>query len=118
MSRAGTARFRSRCHESGVRDAFSWRIVMPRLILIGAASLAALAFAACGEKTDVATNELPAAPDSPAMPAAADHDAAVRAAQDFVNAAGQAGMVEVQTSEIALKKTKNADVKKFAQMMI
>jgi len=90
---------------------------MPRLMLISAASLAALAFAACGEKTDVATNAT-SAPESTATPAAADHEAAVRASQDFVNAAGQAGMVEIQTSEIALKKTKNADLKKFAQMMI
>lgn len=94
---------------------------MPRLMLISVASLAALAFAACGEnKTDLAGAPAPAAtPDSTAAPAStADNEAKVRAAQDFVNEAGQAGLVEIKTSEIALQKSKNAEVKKFAQMMI
>lgn len=95
---------------------------MPRLMLLGAASLAALALAACGENnTDVAANTTPTmtTPDSTAAPAStADHEAMVRKAQDFVNEAGQAGLVEIKTSEIALKKTKNAEIKKFAQMML
>ncbi len=98
---------------------------MSRLTLIGAASLAALALAACGDNrtNDLAANDATApettpASDSTAAPATADADAAIRKAQDFVNAAGQANLVEIRTSEMALQKSKNADIKAFAQKMI
>jgi putative membrane protein len=42
----------------------------------------------------------------------------IRKAQDFVTAAGQAGIVEIRTSRMALEKSSNPDVKAFAQMMI
>jgi len=90
---------------------------MSRLPLIGAASLLALALAACGEKTDLVTTT-PAETATPAQPATADADAAIRKGQEFVNNAGQAGLVEIRTSEMALEKTKNAAVKAFAQKMI
>jgi putative membrane protein len=51
-----------------------------------------------------------------ASPASAEN--AAREAQDFVNAAGQASLVEIRTSEMALEKSSSADVKAFAQMMI
>jgi putative membrane protein len=96
---------------------------MSRLILFSAASLAALALAACGEKpNDLATTTTDTTATAPADPAAApataDADAAIRKAQDFVNAAGQAGLVEIRTSEMALEKSKSTAVKAFAQKMI
>ncbi|MDP3738632.1 MAG: DUF4142 domain-containing protein [Hyphomonadaceae bacterium] len=92
---------------------------MSRIMLIGAASLAALAFAACGEKTDLAT-DMSTTPIETATvdTAAADPEASVRDAQDFVNAIGQASLVEIRTSEMALEKGKNASLKTFAQKMI
>lgn len=92
---------------------------MSRLPLIGAASLLALALAACGEKTDLATDTTATPTDTAAVaPAATDAEANIRKAQEFVNNAGQAGLVEIRTSEMALEKTKNAAVKAFAQKMI
>jgi putative membrane protein len=98
---------------------------MSRFTLISAASLAALALAACGDNpnNDLAANDTTVtAPETPTDPAAApttaDADASIREAQDFVNAAGQASLAEIRTSEMALQKSKNADVKAFAQKMI
>ena len=85
---------------------------MSRLTLLAAAGFAALALAACGEKTDVATTAEPTATATP------NAEASARKAQDFVNAAGQAGLVEIRTSEMALEKGKNAELKTFAQKMI
>lgn len=90
---------------------------MPRLYLIGAASIAALALAACGEKTDLADTTTPAE-TATVDTASADAEAAIREGQEFVNAAGQAGIVEIRTSEMALEKSKNADVKTMAQKII
>jgi putative membrane protein len=89
-------------------------------MLIGAASLAALAFAACGDTTndDLATTTTPDATTIDPALSATNPDTAVREGQEFVNAAGQAGLVEIRTSEMALAKSSNADVKAFAQMMI
>lgn len=39
-------------------------------------------------------------------------------AQEFVNKAASGGMFEVQSSELALERTQNADVQSFAEMMI
>ena len=90
---------------------------MPRLMLLSAASLAALAFAACGDNSNLATTTTPA--DTTTVDTAtADAEASVREAQDFVNNSAQASLVEIRTSEMALQKSKNADVKAFAQMMI
>ena len=94
---------------------------MSRFTLISAASLAALALAACGDNpNELATTTTPdATTTDPAVgPATADADASIRRSQDFVNAAGQAGLVEIRTSEMALQKSKSADVKAFAQKMI
>jgi putative membrane protein len=89
---------------------------MSRFALFAAASFAALALAACGDKTgdELAANETPTAE----APAPADAEAATREAQEFINAAGQASLVEIRTSEMALEKAKNADLKSFAQKMI
>jgi putative membrane protein len=91
---------------------------MPRLFLFGAASLAALAFAACGDNTPDTAETTATPTETTTDTAAVDTEAAVREGQEFVNNAGQAGMVEIRTSEMALEKSKNADVKAFAQKMI
>jgi putative membrane protein len=89
---------------------------MSRLTLLAAAGFAALALAACGDKTDdlTASTTEPTTTDT-ATPSA---EASARKGQDFINAAGQAGLVEIRTSEMALQKAKNADLKTFAQKMI
>lgn len=87
-----------------------------RFVLMSAASLAALSLVACGDNMS-ANAELTVPPtETAANPAAAE--SAARAAQDFVNAAGQASLVEIRTSEMALEKSMSPDVKAFAQMMI
>ncbi len=89
---------------------------MPRILMMSAASVAALALVACGDNMS-ANAELTAPPtETAANPAAAE--SAARAAQDFVSAAGQASLVEIRTSEMALEKSTSPDVKAFAQMMI
>jgi lipid-binding SYLF domain-containing protein/predicted outer membrane protein len=44
--------------------------------------------------------------------------AAAKADQDFVKAAAQSGMAEVEASKLALKKSQDADVRNFAQRMV
>ena len=39
-------------------------------------------------------------------------------AQDFVNQAASGGLFEVQSSELALQRSQNADVQQFANQMI
>jgi putative membrane protein len=53
-------------------------------------------------------------------PASADQiqPGAVTAPQDFANKAGPAGMFEIQSSQLALTASQNADIKAFAQKMI
>lgn len=89
---------------------------MSRFMLFGAASLAALTLAACGD--NMSSNVLTTPTTDIASVAPASTDNAAREAQDFVNAAGQASLVEIRTSEMALEKSSSADVKAFAQMMI
>jgi putative membrane protein len=90
---------------------------MSRFILLSAASLAALSLVACGDNmSSDAALLTPAAQTASLDPAAAEN--AAREAQDFVNAAGQASLVEIRTSELALEKSTSADVKAFAQMLI
>lgn len=95
---------------------------MSRIMLVSAASLAALALVACGDNSNelAADTAAPATDPAPTQPAsvAADAETSIRKAQDFLNAAGQAGIFEIRTSEIALEKSKSADVKAFAQKMI
>ncbi len=89
---------------------------MARILLMTAASMAALAVVACGDNMS-ANAELTSPPtETAADPAAAE--TAVREARDFVSAAGQASLVEIRTSEMALEKSTSPDVKAFAQMMI
>lgn len=85
---------------------------MPRFVLMSAASMAAVALVACGD--NMSAN---AALTSPPTETAAAESVA-REAQDFVNAAGQASLVEIRTSEMALEKATGPDVKAFAQTLI
>lgn len=89
---------------------------MRRFVLMSAASMAALGLVACGDNMS-ANTELTSPPtETAADPAAAE--TAAREAQDFVSAAGQASLVKIRTSEMALEKSTSPDVKAFAQMMI
>jgi len=88
---------------------------MSRISLLAAAGFAALALAACGEKPGLTTATTEPTTIDSATPNA---EASARKGQDFINAAGQAGLVEIRTSEMALEKGKNADLKTFAQKMI
>lgn len=91
-------------------------------LIIGVAAAALFSLGACGEKTDTAmtdtTTPAPGTVDPATAPAPADIDAQVREAQDFVNAAGQANLVEIRTAEMALERGSNAEVKAFAQKLI
>jgi putative membrane protein len=88
---------------------------MSRLTLLAAAGLAAISLAACGQNDELATTTTTTETTTTET---ADAEAAIREAQDFVNAAGQAGLVEIRTSEMALEKAKNGDLKTFAQKLI
>ncbi|MDZ4760500.1 MAG: DUF4142 domain-containing protein [Alphaproteobacteria bacterium] len=86
-----------------------------RSFLILTASLAALA--ACDRpKADIDPSAPMDATDVPAS--VAELDGQVEEAQDFVTSAAQAGLVEIRTSEMAVERAANADVKAFAQQMI
>jgi putative membrane protein len=95
----------------------------PTLLLAGVA-IAALSIAACHHGTDNAnapsavTNEEANATPS-ANPASTDLSATdVTKAPNFVTLAAASDMFEIQSSKIALQRSTNPDVKKFAQMMI
>ena len=98
-------------------------------LIIGVAT-AALFTAACGNETSLvedrtlATDRTDMAMNDPAYPDAmlgalpqAEQDAA-RSAQDFVNAAGQATLVEIRTAEMALERAYDPEVKAFAQKIV
>ncbi|MEO8811848.1 MAG: DUF4142 domain-containing protein [Caulobacteraceae bacterium] len=86
---------------------------MTRSILIAGAAVAALAVSACGRHADQTAATAPAA-DQTVAPAAP----AVMTAADFVTAAAATDMFEITEAKMALKRSANADVKKFANMMI
>jgi len=76
------------------------------------ATAAALSLAACNQP---AGNT--AAPDASST-ATAPAPSASAAVQDYAAKAAASDMLEIQTSEAALKRSSNADVKAFAQMMV
>ncbi len=92
-----------------------------RFALAQYASLAAslVILAACDAKSGGGKID-PSAPVAEAdLPASvAELDVQIKEAQDFVTAAGQATLVELRTSEMAIERAANADVKAFAQSMI
>jgi putative membrane protein len=94
---------------------------MSRSHLVAAVSMAALLGAgACSKPATTAATDAAAdaATTVAATAPATDTEANIKQAQDFVNAAGQAGLAEIETSKLALAHSTNPDVKAFAQMMI
>lgn len=95
---------------------------MTRKLLIVGAAFAALSLAACGQKTDETKGaatpaEQAATPD--ANPAATVPTPADEAkAPDFSAKAAAGDTFEIESAKIALKRSTNPDVKKFAQAMI
>ena len=96
---------------------------MKRYILL---ATAALALAACQKKADTTATAASDASAGAASSAASDATAAASApaaanapaAPDFVTMAAASDMYEIQAAKIAQKRSKNADVKAFAQMMV
>jgi putative membrane protein len=91
-----------------------------KLIIVGAA-MAALSLAACGDKTETKGAATPAeqaaTPDAnPAatVPTAADETAA----PDFIMKAAVSDMFEIEAGKLAAQRSTNAEVKKFANMMV
>lgn len=105
-----------------------------RLLVTSTALSAALALAACGEKHEVvedgpveAASAQSGVGSNPVSNAAQDAASGVvgaasaataRTADLYVPAAAVADMYEIESSKLALQTSKNADVKKFAQMLI
>lgn len=83
------------------------------VLLVGAAALA-LTLAACGKKSDEAAMGAPDANPAATIPTPANE----AAAPDFVNKAATGDMFEIESSRIALERSRNAEVKAFAQMMV
>lgn len=82
-----------------------------------AASAAAAADSAAAAANSAAAAATSSAVDASASSAQASASAAA-ATPDFVNAAAATDMFEIQAAKIAEKRSKNADVKAFAAMMI
>ncbi|MES2034302.1 MAG: DUF4142 domain-containing protein [Pseudomonadota bacterium] len=88
---------------------------MNRTFLLAGAAALALTLAACGKPAE--TTDVAAAPDAnptATVPTPADESAA----PDFVAKAATSDLFEIASSKVALERTKNAEVKAFAQMMI
>lgn len=92
---------------------------MPRHLLIAGAAIAALSLAACGQAADdnataPAESVTPDANPAATLPTPADE----ASAPDFVRLAAESDMFEIQSSQMAVERAQNAEVKEFAQMMI
>jgi putative membrane protein len=93
------------------------------LLVVGAA---ALALAACQKQaasttaSDAAASSTAAAPDAAAQSSATSAPAAppAPAAADFVAMAAASDKYEIQAAKLAEKRSKNADIKAFAKMMV
>ena len=94
---------------------------MSRPLLIAGAALAALSVAACNKppKTEGAATPAEQAATPDANPAATVPTPSNEAkAPDFVAKAAASDMFEIEAAKLAQKRSANADVKKFAAMMI
>ena len=87
------------------------RTLARALMVVSATAL----IAACGQKADE-TNvaQQPDANPTATIPTPADE----AAAPDFVTKAAMSDMYEVEAAKVALARSQNAEVKKFAQMMV
>jgi putative membrane protein len=96
---------------------------MNRYLLIASTALLLVACNKTGADSTSAASGAPAAasttPDAVALAGSPpDADPAARPAPAFVAEAGVADMYEIQAGQIALKKSKNNDVKGFAKMTV
>jgi putative membrane protein len=94
---------------------------MSRPLLIAGAALAALSLAACNKpkETEGAATPAEQAATPDANPAATiPTPSNEAAAPDFVAKAAASDMFEIQAAKLAQTRSNNADVKKFAAMMI
>jgi putative membrane protein len=103
-------------------DKFSRHSRLPAAAIL----VASLGLAACGDRQPTTTTTTaptatppantaapaPAAPATPMTPAIAAAD------RDFVTMAASSSMMEVEASKMALEKSKNEEVRKFAQRMV
>lgn len=89
---------------------------MTRILLLAGAAALSLSLAACNKTPEEKTTEAVAPDANPAatVPTPADESAA----PDFVAKAAVSDMFEVEAGKLALQRSKNAEVKAFAQMMI
>lgn len=92
---------------------------MTRHLLIAGAAIAALSLAACGQPADQsatapAESVVPDANPAATIPTPADETAA----PDFVRLAAQSDMLEIQSSQLAVERAQDSEVKSFAQMMV
>ncbi|MCI3179622.1 DUF305 domain-containing protein [Caulobacter sp. CCUG 60055] len=96
---------------------------MKHAVLIAGVGVLALSLAACGKKAETSNPADGGAPQAAQQPDA--NPAATiptpsneAAAPDFVAKAAAGDLYEIQASKIALTRANNAEVKKFARMMI
>lgn len=87
------------------------RTLARALMVVSAAAL----ITACGQKAeDTGVAQQPDANPTATVPTPANE----AAAPDYVMKAAMADMLEVESSKVALARSTNAEVKKFAQMMV
>jgi len=91
-----------------------------RLILTTLTTAAALSLAACGNAEEA--GQTGTTGDTAAMQASPAADTAAAQTptdgQGYVTMAGASDLFEIQSSELALEKSQNAEIREFAQMMI
>jgi putative membrane protein len=89
-----------------------------KTMLMATAFAAAAALAACGPNASEQAATPPSEQTADALtPVVAPVDPAAKTLE-FATKAANGDMIEIETSKIAVKMTKNAEVKKFAQMMV
>lgn len=83
------------------------------------AGVASIALAACGNGyNDTATIDDEANIDMAQTDTSADMQAQMRVTQEFIDAAGQATLAEIRTSEVGVSRATATNVRDFAQMLL
>lgn len=91
---------------------------MKRQLLIVGAAIAALTVAACGDKAEKTSAEQQAATPDANPSATVPSMANETAAPDFVAKASATDMFEIEAGKLAVERSTNAEVKKYAQSMV
>ncbi|MDG2521612.1 DUF4142 domain-containing protein [Caulobacter segnis] len=91
---------------------------MKRQLLIVGAAIAALTVAACGDKAEKTSAEQQAATPDANPAATVPSMANETAAPDFVMKASATDMFEIEAGKLAVERSTNPEVKKYAQMMV